>query len=343
MPSFFGVDPFNGWFFFGKRGVDFFFVLSGFIIAYAHWKDFGKASRIPTYVKKRFVRIYPLLWVVVAPLLVIKLLTHAEDMPTDTSQRIGAIITSLTLLPSAIQPIPVVVWTLRYEIFFYLVFACVLWKPKPALVALLVWAGLCLRYCAAGGEHQFPASFFLGPYNLEFMLGVGTAYLLKTRKIPFPKAVAIFGTVLFVLLGINYNLHHTTEGFSSLDEFYNVVEFGLTSAILVLGIGQLDFDQANRWVTPLLRLLGSASYSIYLLHFPLISPVCKVLKIASGFVPMSPLFCAIVAVIASTIGGVLLHLWVEQPIISYFRPSKSTDVSSRTNELAAVVSTATPE
>src|SRR5438067_452518 len=50
-------------FWFGITGVDFFFVLSGFIIFFVHRCDIGVAPKVVPYLKKRFVRIYPLWWV----------------------------------------------------------------------------------------------------------------------------------------------------------------------------------------------------------------------------------------------------------------------------------------
>ncbi len=44
-------------------GVDFFFVLSGFIIALAHNNDLGQPKQIIGYFKKRLIRIYPIYWV----------------------------------------------------------------------------------------------------------------------------------------------------------------------------------------------------------------------------------------------------------------------------------------
>src|ERR1700761_2793553 len=63
---FWGDDPSQKIFNFGHSGVDFFFVLSGFIILYAHWNDLGKPKQIFKYASKRFRRIYPIYWIVLA-------------------------------------------------------------------------------------------------------------------------------------------------------------------------------------------------------------------------------------------------------------------------------------
>ncbi len=49
---------------FGHAGVDFFFVLSGFIIMHAHTADIGKPERLYRYLWRRATRIYPIYWIV---------------------------------------------------------------------------------------------------------------------------------------------------------------------------------------------------------------------------------------------------------------------------------------
>src|SRR5260221_692054 len=38
-------------------GVDFFFVLSGFIITFVHWDDVGRPGRLTRYASRRFTRV----------------------------------------------------------------------------------------------------------------------------------------------------------------------------------------------------------------------------------------------------------------------------------------------
>ena len=52
----------------GSIGVDFFFVLSGFIIMYIHQHDVKNVTSAIKYVSKRFLRVFPVYWAVAIPL-----------------------------------------------------------------------------------------------------------------------------------------------------------------------------------------------------------------------------------------------------------------------------------
>ena len=70
---------------FGYAGVEFFFVLSGFIMVLVHRRDFGQPSKALVFMRKRVVRIYPIYWLVMAFLLAIYFVSpgrgpdHARD------------------------------------------------------------------------------------------------------------------------------------------------------------------------------------------------------------------------------------------------------------------------
>ena len=65
-PKYWTHDAFGGLFGFGHSGVEFFFVLSGFIMLMVHQGDIGKTSRVIPFLRRRFERIYPFFWVVLA-------------------------------------------------------------------------------------------------------------------------------------------------------------------------------------------------------------------------------------------------------------------------------------
>ncbi len=44
-------------------GVDLFFLISGFIMVYTHFDDFGKAGASASFIRRRLIRIVPLYWI----------------------------------------------------------------------------------------------------------------------------------------------------------------------------------------------------------------------------------------------------------------------------------------
>ena len=64
VEKYFGQPIFGIPFSFGDAGVEFFFVLSGFIILTAHRKDISKPYRVISYLKKRIARIYTTYWII---------------------------------------------------------------------------------------------------------------------------------------------------------------------------------------------------------------------------------------------------------------------------------------
>ena len=99
-------------------GVDFFFVLSGFLIATIHWDDLGQPSRLGAYVYKRVARIYPFYWVALTAFLLLRTFapTLAAFSPTD-------VVENYLLWPIPSQYVMSVAWSLSYEVLFYAAFA----------------------------------------------------------------------------------------------------------------------------------------------------------------------------------------------------------------------------
>jgi peptidoglycan/LPS O-acetylase OafA/YrhL len=66
-----------------------------------------------------------------------------------------------------------------------------------------------------------------------------------------------------------------------------------------------------------LALLGDASYSLYLVHFPLISALCK-LVVALGLTGVLGATVAFPVILASCLlVAIALHLYVEKPLLAW--------------------------
>lgn len=99
---------------YGALGVEFFFIISGFVILMTAW---GKS--IPSYVASRVARLYPAYWVAVAA--TATLLTFI--WPGQKSLKFGEILLNFTMLQGAVGAPNVdgVYWTLFTELRFYII------------------------------------------------------------------------------------------------------------------------------------------------------------------------------------------------------------------------------
>src|SRR5271157_3540625 len=103
---------------FGHAGVEYFFVISGFIIFTVHHGDIGRASTAGAYVYKRIVRIYPVYWVVLFAVVIASFIfpySRSIELSTFVSS-FFLIATDTTDLAGMPNTIVLVAWTLYHEV-----------------------------------------------------------------------------------------------------------------------------------------------------------------------------------------------------------------------------------
>lgn len=271
MTAKFGVVPFGGAFGAGSRGVDLFFVLSGFIITTVHRPDWGRPAGLRVYLWNRLTRIYPAVFVMSA----FAVATYAagfHGVGHGGKLRAWEIVSGFLLLPQAGEALVNVTWTLKYEMAFYLLFACAIVNRRLGLAVLCGWQGVILAMILSGAA--LPAGwigFYLRPICLEFGIGMVCALLVARPPTQWLSAVVMCaGLILFV-------------GSLAVDT-RRAVPFGGSSAVLLFGggagmiVGGLALlDRGRLHAPPWMTYLGAASYSIYLVHFSAISLIAAVI------------------------------------------------------------------
>ncbi|MGO4714824.1 acyltransferase family protein [Bradyrhizobium sp. 2TAF24] len=292
---------------FGNAGVQFFFVLSGFIIAHIHAADVGMPERVRRFAAKRLVRVYPTYWVVLAALLAA--LFAAPALGTVGERDLGHIVASVLLLPVQREPVLSVAWTLQHEVLFYLVFAVCILNARIGVTLFIGWQLACLVHTLAGGGDS-ALRVVLSANNLLFMFGIAAAYLHRTWRCPAPGLVAVAGALVFLGTGA-----HQVLAAQPWPADAAILAFGLSSAIAILGA--CSFERAHGLRAPrVLDAIGDASYSIYLVHLPLLSVYAKAL-FATGLAMLLPQPVTLVVMLAALIGsGLLFSRIVEMPLIA---------------------------
>lgn len=306
-----GDVPFANLFAAGDRGVDLFFVLSGFIITYVHFQDIGRPRRIGVYAYSRFCRIFPLVWIVSAAALAVY--GAGFDGAKMGKLEFPQIVASLLLLPQDGVALVNVTWTLKYEIFFYGLFGLLIFSRRLGLLALAAWQAAILVCAVAAIDTSSLWGYYFRPIGLEFGIGclVGLWAIATGRRVKAP--AAIWPALALAAGSVSFAATMLAQAYAPaiLAGLPRFVTFGSSAGLIVMGCCQLE----RRGLLPvpnLLILLGNASYAIYLIHFSAITLVVT-LFVRAGLTPAGTAAGGALAAFGLA-AGLGFYYWADRPI-----------------------------
>lgn len=299
-----GTHVFGEYTRYGKHGVDFFFVLSGFIILLAHARDVGHAGAWGPYLYRRFVRVYPIYWLYTLVFVAVLLVAGGTDasMPDNPADWLTSL--SLVRFTAASPPLGQA-WTLFQEVAFYAVFSILILKRSLGLLALAVFVGASVAFHPSPGDFARTAlNVYTSGYNLYFVFGM-IAFLLYRRG----------GNGLAETLG-GLILAVATVAATPWRQELSPLTLAAGLAFMLAGLAKLE--QADLLSVPgWLAFVGNASYSIYLTHINVEGLLLKIAAKLGLDALLGPGVRYILLLLATVALGCLAYVLVERPLLAW--------------------------
>ena len=318
-PRMLGEWPVGGLFRFAHAGVDFFFVLSGFIIYFVHAVDIGHPNSIGWYLGKRLARIYPTYWIVFAIYGVILAVSPTKE---GLERNFWHVVASGLLVPENNQPILGVAWSLRHEVLFYFLFGFLLLNRRFGGILLGIWATLTFLNAIVITVHGPPyfdgiwGDLVFRSFNLEFFFGIAVAHLILNGERRLGRLISAIGAMMFLCNGLLESFGPTSQA----EWPPRQLVYALGSALAVYGLAAADLDGKLRLRRPIIAL-GAASYSIYLTHVVVIMLVQQAMLMVRPHLVLSRDLWFGIMVISAVSAGIVFARHVEHPITKLLRQS----------------------
>lgn len=274
----------------GYLAVDFFFVLSGFVIGYAYdgrWKS-GKMTA-GKFMLRRVIRLHPMvvLSVILGALAYwLQGSVKWDGTPVAPSMLILALVLGLVLIPvypgagaevrgnGEMFPLNGPSWSLFFEYLGSILYAVVLHKlGRKALTWVVMLSGVGLGACAIGnmsgayhlgvGWSMADGGWIGGFFRLSFSFGMG---LLLTRNF---KARHIRGAFWICSAAIAAILACPYVGGSEPCVANAIYDLACTLVIfpIIVYVGACGIT-TDRFSTSVCDFMGKLSYPVYIIHYP---------------------------------------------------------------------------
>ena len=311
--------------------VDFFFMLSGFVIAHAYDDKLRQGMGVRSFLKARLVRLQPLVLLGVA-LGAIVCLLRAGLGGFDMAGVLRAAIANMLLLPTPVLlapfpsafPLDVPLWSLAFEIWINLLYALFFKILTRFTLLLLLAVGALLVLAVSLGDQGLNVGFELHDFYLggarvlfPFVMGVLLRrYAGSTQHMAW--AHLMFVPLLLVLcapaLGGGW--------------------FDIGAVLVVFPVILLVASRApvSRRLDPLWRQFGLLSYPVYVLHYPFVFILSKMLHLSHAGIAASWLMglativlVVILSALANRFYDVPVRAWVSgrlamPPALARVRP-----------------------
>ncbi len=285
----FATSPVDQRFNHGYLAVDFFFLLSGFVIGYAYDERWGRGLRMRDFIKRRLIRLHPM--VVLGALLgaaafFVQGSVRWNGEPVSTGMVLAALLCGLLLIPAwpgaghevrgngEMYPLNGPGWSLFFEYLGNLLYMLLLRRlPTRWLTLLVALTGAALAAFAIGdlsgyghlgvGWTLAGSNFPGGMLRLLFAFPAGLLLARRFRPVRIRGAFWLCSLSLAVLLAMPYVGSEQNHLFNGLYDTLSTLL--LVPLLLWLGASGHATDAATARIC---GFLGDISYPLYMVHYP---------------------------------------------------------------------------
>lgn len=306
--------------------VDFFFCLSGFVIAYAYQEKLFSIMSFKDFMVARMIRLYPLIFLGFTAGAAFSLLRLFDASGNHAYQYgfidiLKSVYPSLLLIPNIdpslgynLFPLDGATWSLFYEIFanvVYCLLVMTLGTVRRVLIASCIIFLASLWFAATGHDISggFKPSSFLAGFprvGLSFFLGAILFNIWSWKRHVFDKIVfGHFVLLSAILVGC------------FMAPWNNPLWSVLCLAIVFPAIVLMGATQETAVMSRICKFLGAISYPLYILHEPVIMMFVGAFKRFKPFAgSQDPVLLALSGVAAIAVSYIALKIY-DEPVRRY--------------------------
>ena len=210
------------------------------------------------------------------------------------------------------------IWTLKREAIFYVLFALMIARPKIGLPIVVTWQALSALNAALAFWPGYYGSTLFDAYNLGF--GAGMIAALAYRRLSPSRSVSnvcvVLGAAgLIAVSAVEWQIARNLPR-----AFPDPIGVELEPAIQVVAAalllyGLLGLERSGRLRMPRWSAAaGGISYTLYLIHEPMISGLNKLTPLLGRTPLANPMVFYLAASVIVLTGAGLTHFLVERPV-----------------------------